>query len=334
MAKQNRIIAKKRTWEYIKSKLTDTILLDYAVKKYGYQVFCLIGNTKFVTNLYDPNYNRKVHGKASSNDVDYAEFVASYITIVDTTPPPVETIPVEIPSVISEVGKKIATHQSAKPIADGKEFYVVWTGAGDDLSTHDIGQGELLQFKLASGTAELSKKVYFDPLFGDTYIHEAYIKFHGGGLGDYIHADMIAEASVLQQVANLDLILDGNEVKYSPGGPGTGTHGFAATPTLIKRSMSMDGAWDYNSTNGLLPNMTNTGKYKIMDVDYLAHRYINKIPCLGDSYGYTMVSSDETAYCPPGYHINITAHNVSDGNWNCTVFMEIFRESTVCDLST
>ncbi len=138
----------------------------------------------------------------------------------------------------------------------------------------------------------------------------------------------MASPTLLQPAVNLDLEITDNWVHLAAGGPGTGTHGFAASPVLLKRSKSMDGHWDYDEVNGLTPNMAGTGLYKISDIERAVHRYINKIPTRGSSYGYTTLTSDESAWLPPGYFIRVTAHNVSDTAWNACVFMEVFREQT------
>ncbi len=230
----------------------------------------------------------------------------------------------------SSLGNKLAIHSSSKPALPGKEFFLVWTGAGDDLTTTPpgVGAGDLLQFEMTPGTAMVTKDIHFAPEFGDIYIHEGYVKWEGGGMADHLCGDVIASPSVFQTAANLDLIIADNFIKYSPGGPGTGTHGFATTPVILPRPNTNDGDWDYNPVDGLLPNFAGTGGYKISDIERGVHSYINKIPTLGSSYGFTQLTSDETAYLPPGYFIRITVHNKSDTAWNACVFMEIFREQT------
>lgn len=230
----------------------------------------------------------------------------------------------------SELGNKLAIHSSTKPAKDDKEFYLVWTGAGDDVTGSPplLGDGEIIQFALTTGAPSKSIEVRFAPEYGDVYVHEGYAKWENGGIGDYITASVISEPTILQTSNTLDLEVVNNWVKFASGGAGTGTHGFAATPTLIRRSLSKDGDWDYDETNGLIPNTLGTGEYKISDIERSVHRYINKIPTNGSSYGYTRLTSDETAYLPAGYFLRITAYNISDSTWNCCVFMEVFRERT------
>lgn len=228
---------------------------------------------------------------------------------------------------------KLAVHSSSKPEPEGSATYAIWAGCGDDVDAVEpadsIGNGELLTFNMTHGTPEVAKDVKFDPRHGRVWIHEAYLKFEDGGVDDYLTADTIAGATPLQQVANLDYIVEDDWVKYSPSGPGTGTHGFAGTPVLMSRTYAKDGDWDFDGTN-LTPNFAGTGGYKITAVERIAHRYFNKIPLHGTSATYFTMSSDETAELPVsgGYFVRIHVHNNSNSNWNVSVIMEIFRERT------
>ncbi len=230
----------------------------------------------------------------------------------------------------SDLGNKLAIHSSTKPAITDKDFYLVWTGAGDDVSGSPvtIADGPMLQFSMEPGTATVSVEARFAPEFGDVYIHEGYAKWDNAGLGDYMNASVVTDATQLQTTINLDLEIVDNWVKFATGGAGTGTHGFAASPVLLKRTKSKDGDWNYDEINGLTPNILGTGLYKISDIEREVHKYINKIPTFGSSYGYTNLTSDETAYLPPGYFLRITVHNISNTTWNACVFMEVFREQT------
>jgi len=230
----------------------------------------------------------------------------------------------------SELGNKLAIHSSTKPSKDGKEFYLVWTGSGDDVTGSPIvlGGGQMMQFNMQAGTQKVPLDIMFAPEFGDVYIHEGYAKWENGGIGDHICAAVVTNPTPLQTAINLDLEISNNWVKYAAGGAGTGTHGFAGNPILIKRSKSKDGDWDYDTINGLVPNMSGTGMYKISDIEREVHKYINNIPTFGNSYGYTRLTSDETAYLPGGYFLRVTAHNVSNTSWTASIFMEVFREQT------
>lgn len=248
------------------------------------------------------------------------------------------------------LGGKVAVHSSPKPEIEGLETFVVWTGAGDDVSDPEnpvIGDGDLLNFQCTIGTSEVVKDVIWDQqTFGRVWIHEAYLKFTDGGNGDYITAYVMAKPSTILDAATiaflegqgqlppgavtLDLELDGTDntkVLPAAGGPGTGTHGFGAVPVLVPRTYSKNGYWDYDGVN-LIPNLAGTGAFDIHTTEQVAHKYVNKVPCNGDCTTYFMMSSDETAEIRDGYFIRITAYNVSNTNWEASVLMEIYRERT------
>lgn len=233
---------------------------------------------------------------------------------------------------------KLAVHSSSKPEPNGIQTFAVWTGSGDDLTDgvpaeDSIGNGDLLMFNMnydAGGAHTTSKDVFFDPRHGRVWIHEAYLKFEGGGIMDNLTAMVMAPATALQQAASLDLEVSiDNWVTYATGGAGTGTHGFAASPALVPRPYSKDGDWDWDGTN-LTPNVTGTGGYKISDIERKVHQYFNKIPLNGSSATYFTMSSEETAelMAASGYFIRIDVRNESNTAWNVSVIMEIFRERT------
>lgn len=248
-------------------------------------------------------------------------------TIDETKTVIIDTISSTFP--LSDVGDKIAVHSSPKPTEAGATTYVVWTGAGDDLTTdpHTLGEGELLQFQLTPGTSVLIKDFKCSPSFGKIWIHEAYLSYDDAGFGDYITAFVVAPASPLQTVANLSLYLDGHWVKPVPmDGSITPTHGFAANPSLLPRTFSHDGDWDWDGYQ-LTPNYAGGGGFKISDEDKYVHRFVNKIPIHGTNPYFTL-TSDESSLLPPGYFLRVQAHNVSDTTWNASVFLEIYREMT------
>lgn len=232
---------------------------------------------------------------------------------------------------------KLAVHSSAKPEPDGHTTYAQWTGAGDDLNLSEeesIGAGELLSFNMAydeSGAHTTHKDIKFDPRHGRVWIHEAYLKFENGGVADYLDADVIAPATPLQQVQDLDYIVEDGWLKYAPpGSPSGGTHGLAGSPVLVPRSFAHDGDWDYDGTS-LTPNFAGNGEYKITTIERPIHRYFGKIPLRGTSATYFTMSSEETAELPVdlGYFIRVCVRNESNSNWNLSIIMEIYRERTI-----
>lgn len=229
----------------------------------------------------------------------------------------------------SEVGSKVWVHSSAKPEKSGKEFYVYWTGSGDDVSGGILGGADPSFFQMTTGTLTVSVDVKFDFSKGDFYIHEGHLLWDGAGVGDYFEAFVVAEASQLQTLVNRDLIVTGDKIYYSPLGPGTGTHGFAAAPSPVP-NWDGTGGWDFDKdTETLTPNMTNEGMWDLYTTEHDVARFINKIPMYSNSYGYETLDSDDTFRVFPGYFVRCTAHNVSDTNWVCTFYMTAFRERTL-----
>ena len=229
-------------------------------------------------------------------------------------------------------GNKLAVHTSAKPEIEGINTYAIWSGSGDDLNdlAGGNGQGPLTQIQTEIGVPESYVDIEFNPAYGRVWIHEAYIKFTGGGTGDYMSSVIYAYGVPLQQAVGLDLVVVDNYITYSALGPGTGTHGFADPNkiSLIPRTFSKDGDWDYDAINGLAPNFTGTGLYKMSDIDQPVHRFINKVPCYGNCASYITMSSDETSEMMSGYFARMTAHNVSNTEWHISAIMELYREVT------
>lgn len=207
-------------------------------------------------------------------------------------------------------GEKIAAHVSSKPILPGKSFYATWTGAGDDVTGGDddgkIGGGELLVFKFENDATEMSKKARFHPMHGDFYIHDGYIKWSGACIGSSLTVTINADATQLQQAANLDLVVDNDGwISHAPGGPGTGTDGFAATPVLVPRSYSKDGDWNYSTAGGLTPNMDGTGGFKMSTSEKIVHTFVQKMPLIGDADNYMKLYSEESTLMPSGFYIDV-----------------------------
>lgn len=113
---------------------------------------------------------------------------------------------------ISEVGSKIWVHSSAKPVIDGKMFYIQWIGSGDDEDLGLLGQGPIAAIQNSPGTPRSYVDLKFSNDFGDTYIHEGYAMWENAKLGDHVNALICAEGTHLQQVQDLDLVIDRKSV--------------------------------------------------------------------------------------------------------------------------
>ena len=245
-------------------------------------------------------------------------------SLVDSHIPSIEPFDVANLPLSDLDGKRLAVHSSAKPLID-ETIYAVYTGRGD------FDDSELLLFNMEPGMSSKSIDIEFDEAFGRVWIHEAYLKFQDGGPGDCISAEVVANGVQLQTSVNLDLVVDvdGN-ISYSPGGPGTGTHGFVDTKiSLIPRTFSKDGDWDCNAAGGLIPNMEGTGGFTMNTQDTPIHRYVNQIPCFGSCNSYVGLQSTEAARLRANYKIQVTAFNVSNTTWTASCFLEVYRERTI-----
>jgi hypothetical protein len=229
-------------------------------------------------------------------------------------------------------GNPIAVHASYRPEIEDGDTFAVWSGAGDDM-TDDVGgngNGPLLFIQTAIGEPQTVIDIEFNPIYGRVWLHEAYLKFADGGVGDTISSVIVSYPVPLQTVAHLDLVMDGDWIKYSVSGPGTGTHGFA-DPTkivLVDRAFQQDGDWNYSPSTGLTPNFEGTGRFKMSDKEQVVHRYVNRVPIYKDCSTYFSMSSDETTELLPGYFARIVADNNSNTVWTCSVLMELYREVT------
>ena len=228
----------------------------------------------------------------------------------------------------SDLGK-VAVHASYKPNALAQNtLYAVWTGCGDDMGDGSVGTGPLLSFEMTVGGGNETVEMEFHPDNGRVWLHEGYIQFTNAGVGDYLTADIRSRGTVLQQAVNLDLVLGGNFVKPAPGGPGTGTHGFAdANIALIPQTFTHDGEWDWDPVNSLQPNLTGTGDYRIAIVDKTVHKFINRNPLYGTT-SYAIFSSDETTELPTNFYVRVRVFNVSNTDWHLSAFIECYRERT------
>ena len=269
------------------------------------------------------NFNTDLTG---DEETALTALVAAHVPEID--PVDAATLP------YSRIGK-LAVHASSMPQIPGKTFYDVFCGSGDDVVNHIPGAGDLVVFAFAPSISSETKHIRFDPQFGDVYVHGGYVKYSGADFGDTITCDIMSGASpLLTHTVPLDLEVYDNEhewVRYVGvgGSPIAGTHGMAGTPILIPRTNSMDGDWDYSEDTGLVPNFAGTGLYKISAKEITVHRYVNRLPCIGDSGAYLEIESSEAGFLPPGYHIDVTATNASGSSWTATFIINVYREQTI-----
>jgi hypothetical protein len=318
-------LVKKSDWETIKNiHLTKNAPLDYIEFKKYYNVFVVWNTTKFVTNLFKPEYSKEVIGKKSTNNDDYWDFVHHFKSKIDSNPP--DTNPVNISGVM-KTGAKLQIHESSRPDRTDKKYVSCWSGVGDDVENHVIWGGPKLVIQNEPGIATKTVDFSFDPLFGEVWIHEGYAMWEGAGFGDAISVHVMAPGVQLQTLSNLDLVLSANTVKYSSSGPGTGTHGFASIPAPVPVYDST-GDWNIDENNNLIPDFSGNGKYKIYTEEKTVFRFLEKIPIGGTTYSYTMLQSADSSQLIHPYFVRLISHNTSNSSWKIWFFVTLYRERT------
>lgn len=223
---------------------------------------------------------------------------------------------------------KHTLHESSRPQISGKNFHTVWTGAGDDMTTPELGAGNLLEIQTTVGQATTTVEAQFHKNYGDVYLHEGYIQWENAGWGDYLDAEIYATATPLQQATNLDYTIDaGVKIRAAAGGAGTGTDGLGGDPVWVPNSAGT-GWWDIVGGSAVFSS-GQTGAYDWYNIETLVDRFVNCIPVYGSSSNYIMLQSADTTLLPNGYLVRIIAHNVSNTVWKAWVIMTLYREQTV-----
>jgi hypothetical protein len=171
----------------------------------------------------------------------------------------------------------------------------------------------------------IEKNVYFDPLFGDTFLYSGSCLWKNGSEGDNVTVGLYGVPTQLQTSVNLNLILDGTKVKYSPGGPGTGTHGFASSPVLILNKTGT-GSWNYSPSTGLVPDLSENGKYDIFTEEKEVFRMVNSIELVGNSNGYVNINGFDSSQIKYPYFIKIIVTTNGNSNIYVSFYMSLYRE--------
>ena len=321
----NSFIPKKQSWNFIKSKAADGLKMDYETLAGYFRAFVIEGSTKHYVNLFTPG-NKKVVGQPNTNNADYQDFIDNYKSTIDASPPALVT-PVDLPQSM-KLGSKIQFHESSRPDSLTKQYVTCWAGSGDDVANHVIWGGDPIAIENEVGVSSKWVDVKFDPAFGEIWLHEGYAMWENAGFGDTLSVHAIAPAAPLQQVANLDLVVDGELVKYSTGGPGTGTHGFASMDIAPVQNLTNEGFWNYSPEAGLTPNFAGTGEFDIFTVDKSINQFVANIPIAGTTYSYVMLQSADSTRVIPPYFIRVKTKNITNGNWRIWMFLTLYRERT------
>jgi len=325
MANNEIYIPKKKSWAFLKEKENNGFPMDYETFTQYYRVFIIEASTKYYVNLFHPTV-KNVVGRNSTNDGDYNDFVTNFKPGIDTQPP-IITQPVDLINIL-KTGNKIQIHESSRPDTKDKKFNTVWSGRGDDVANHVIWGGPPLTIETEIGSPTTIVDVKFDPQFGEVWLNGGYALWENAKYGDSLDVMIVAPATPIYVASSNDLIIEnGVKIKYSPMGPGTGTHSFAGDPVPIPND-TLTGAWQYDS-NGFLPSLTNTGNFDLYTIEIVLNNFIVAMPINGTTYSHVQLQSANSAQIPHPYFVRIRANNEGNSVWNLTMFLILYREITV-----
>lgn len=313
----------KKTWNFIKEKNAEGLLIGYEeLQDNIYRVFCCENNVKYFTILYPPS-KKDIVGKSETNDIDYQDFVNNFKNLIDSNPP-YFVVSVDFPTLL-KTGNKLQIHESSRPDTKNKQYISCWSSTGDDVVNHVLWGGNSVNIVVDENDTEKYADMKFDPVFGDTWVREGYASWQNVAFGSMISVSVYAEKTNLQTSFGLNLILEGDLIKYSPSGPGTGTHGFASAPVLVPNYFS-NGWWDYDDILGLQPNLSGSGKFDIYNVEKEIMRFINKVYINGTNYNYFRLESKDICKVVYPYFLRFKFTNVPGNSAKILFFASLFRE--------
>lgn len=319
-------VPKKKSWNFLKEKQNDGLPMDYETFTQYFRVFIVEASTKYYVNLFHPNI-KNVVGRTSTNNDDYNEFINDFKPSIDGEPP-IITTPVDLTNIL-KTGNKIQIHESSRPDTVNKKFNTVWSGRGDDVVNHIIWGGEQCNIETSIGTSATAVDIKFDPEFGEVWLNGGFALWEDASYGDSLDVFIVAPPTpVYEAPSNNDLIIEsGVKIKYSPSGPGTGTHSFAGSPVPIPNG-SNTGAWSYDGVN-FLPSFTNTGNFDLYTIEIVLNNFIVNMPIIGTTYAHVQLQSSNSAQIPHPYFVRIKANNLGNTKWRITLFLILYREVTV-----
>lgn len=325
MAKNEIYIPKKKSWTFLKEKENAGFPMDYETFTQYYRVFIIEASTKYYVNLFHPEV-KNVVGRTKTNDADYADFVNNFKSNIDTQPP-IITQPVDLINIL-KTGNKIQFHESSRPDTKDKKFNTVWSGRGDDIDNHIIWGGPELTLETEIGVSASWVDVKFDNNFGEVWLNGGYAIWENAKFGDSLDVHIVAPATPVYTGPSNDLIIEhGAVIRYSPMGPGTGTHSFAGEPVPIPNDTNT-GWWQYDD-NGFLPSPTQTGNFDLYTNEIILNNFIVNMPINGTTYSHVELKSSNSAKIPHPYFIRMKANNVGDSVWRITMFLILYRETTI-----
>lgn len=220
--------------------------------------------------------------------------------------------------------EKIWVQTTTRPLpVEGRTFYTVWTGAGDDFENElrSGPKGQPIAAEVQSDQDEVYIDVDFFTASEPVYIHTGCFSWENAGWGDAVSLDVVAKATPLVEVSGGPLVVDPDyRIRYV--GNGNGTHQFSGTPVFVP-NVSGQGWWNLEDYTPVPAD--GTGAYDFYPIEVTVLRFLNKLPLYGSSYVPCCLVSYDSEPIPPNYKIRITLHNRSKSNWRFWGFMTIFR---------
>jgi hypothetical protein len=344
MPRRSRNLYKKRTWSKVKSLINDKRghSLDFEEKQNGvFRVFVQKGRTQFFVNLFPPGFGHVV-GISETNDTDYQEFVDTYQTPIEDSPP--EELEHEINPLTGETSPKwtqplagdgkVRVLASHKPVIQGKESWNYFCSVGDLVASGTVGGGQEMLVCATSGT--FYSEVTLEFLNNTTpsealYLFGGGIMWEGAGVGDRFCLEIVCDPSPVVPKAVADTIplpcdfnLDGDKIVATV--PGSGTHALGGMPVFVQ-NFKHEGYWDLDKINMVpVPNFTQTGDFDWHTTEQVGGHFINDLLVAGTSCQPTIIDGTEAAPLPYGYKLKLRTQNHSDTDWKLWGFLRMYRE--------
>ncbi|RLB71277.1 MAG: hypothetical protein DRH04_02030 [Deltaproteobacteria bacterium] len=220
--------------------------------------------------------------------------------------------------------EKLWVQTTARPLPEeGRTFYTVWTGTGDDFEneTRSGPKGQPIAAEVQPDQDETHIDVDFFTASEPIYIHSGSFAWENAGWGDAISFDIVAKATPLVEVSGGSLVIEPDyRIRYV--GSGNGTHEFGGTPVFVP-NISGQGWWNLEDYTPV--PVDGTGTYDFYPVEITVMRFLNRIPVYGTSYKPCNLVSYDSEPVPPNYKLRIILHNNSKTNWKFWGFVTIYR---------
>lgn len=206
---------------------------------------------------------------------------------------------------------------------DGRKFYTVQTGAGDDIQQERRTIGSKILLDVSSTDVTVSVDIQFLTGSEKIYLHQGFLGQENAGWGDMINCDIWSNPSPIIFDGTGNYTISNHKIYYYP----SGGYSLLGTPVFVPNYGGHGWQNLVNSTPQFSP--TQTGIYDWYDTSIQVNRFVNCFIVYGTNYSYTNMMSDESEEIPPNYFIRVTAVNISGTNQKAFGAFNIFREYTI-----